>query len=106
MIKHIVVWRLKDFAEGADKFENAKKIQSLFEMLRSKIKEIRFLDVGINLAHSEEAADLVLYVEFEDRKGLAIYQNHPEHLKIVEFLRKVRTERRVIDYQTEEGSKM
>lgn len=28
MIKHIVMWRLKDFANGADKGEKAKKLKA------------------------------------------------------------------------------
>ena len=48
MIKHIVLWRLKDHAMGASKKENAEKLKSLLEALRDTIKEIKHLEVGIN----------------------------------------------------------
>ena len=37
MIKHVVMWKLKDFAEGCGKQENALKIKTMLEGLRDKI---------------------------------------------------------------------
>ena len=39
MIKHIVMWKLKDFAEGGSKLENAKKIKDMLEALKDKIEQ-------------------------------------------------------------------
>ncbi len=49
MIKHIVLWRLKDHAMGASKNENAKKLKALLESLRDNLREIKHLEVGINV---------------------------------------------------------
>ena len=35
----------------------------------------------------------------ENKVDLKIYQNHPEHLKVIDFLRKVRDKRTVVDYE-------
>jgi len=35
MVKHVVMWKLKDFAEGAAKKENALKIKASLEGLQS-----------------------------------------------------------------------
>jgi hypothetical protein len=67
--------------------------------LRGKIETVRFLEIGQNINETDGAYDLALYSEFEDRKGLEIYQKHPEHLKVVEFLRKIRDQRVVVDYE-------
>jgi hypothetical protein len=99
MIKHIVMFTLKDFAAGASRAENARKIKSLLEGLKTRIKEIRSLEVGININHSPDSYDIVLYSEFANAQDLAIYQNHPEHLKAGEFIGKVRIDRKVVDYQ-------
>ena len=99
MIKHIVMWRLKDFANGASKEENAKKLKSHLESLKSKIKEIKHIEVGINIKSSDAASDVVLYSEFDSMDDLEVYQRHPEHMKIVDFANEVRLERRVVDYQ-------
>ena len=38
MIKHIVMWKLKEEAEGHSKEENAKLIKNMLEGLKDKIK--------------------------------------------------------------------
>ena len=99
MTKHIVMWRLKDFTNGTNKEENAKKLKSLLESLKGKINEIRRIEVGININPSNAAFDVVLYSEFDSLSDLEAYQKHPEHLKIVNFVNEVRSERGVVDYE-------
>jgi len=99
VIKHIVMWRLKDFAAGASRDENARKLKQSLEDLKDKIEDIKAIEVGINFNSSPAAFDVVLYSEFEDRHGLDAYQNHPEHLKIVDFVGEIRTDRAVVDYE-------
>lgn len=99
MVKHIVMWKLKDFAEGGNKADNAKKIKAMLESLEDKIPEIKHIEVGINIETSSAAYDLVLYSEFEDEKGVEIYQEHPEHQKVREFVGKVKEDRAVVDYK-------
>jgi hypothetical protein len=99
VIKHIVMWRLKDSAAGASREENAKKLKQSLEDLKDKIGDIKALEVGINFNASPAAFDVVLYSEFADREGLDSYQNHPEHLKIVDFVGEIRTDRAVVDYE-------
>jgi len=60
MIKHIVMWKLKDFAEEANKAVNAQKIKELLESLKDKIKEIKHIEVGINIINSDASADVAL----------------------------------------------
>lgn len=99
MIKHIVMWRLKELADNATKQENAKRLKDKLESLKDKIEEIKNIEVGINVNPSEAAFDVVLYSEFENLEALNIYQNHPEHKKIVEFVSGIRTYRCVVDYE-------
>ncbi len=99
MIKHIVMWRLKDEALGATKEENAFKLKETLLALKDVIDELKAVDVGINFNPSEAAFDVVLYSEFDNREGLEAYQKHPEHVKIVEFVGEIRTDRAVVDYE-------
>lgn len=101
MIKHIVMWKLKDFAEGKDKMENANIIKKNLENLQKEINQIRFIEVGIDINKSSQAYDVVLYSEFENMEDLNIYQNHPEHIKVSDFVGKVRDARVVVDYEAE-----
>ena len=98
MIKHIVMFRLKESALGDTKQENVKKLKAVLESLREKIVEIKHLEVGINFAGSETSSDVVLYSDFANKEALDVYQKHPEHLKVVDFVKQVCAERRVVDY--------
>ncbi|QCX33041.1 Dabb family protein [Caloramator sp. E03] len=98
MVKHVVAWKLKDEAEGNNKEKNAKIIKENLERLKDVIKEIKHIEVGININTSNAAFDLVLYSEFENIEDLEKYQNHPEHVKVAEFIAKVREDRIVVDY--------
>lgn len=97
MIEHIVMWRLKDEAEGASKEENARKIKEMLEALKGVIPEIVEIRVGINAIASPAAFDVVLYSEFASFEALDIYQKHPEHEKCKEFVGKVASDRAVVD---------
>lgn len=99
MIKHIVMWKLKDSAEGKERQENAKIIKNELEALKIEIKEIINIEVGINIVDDPGAYDLVLYSEFSNQKDLNIYQKHPAHVKIAEYIGKVRESRVVVDYE-------
>ena len=99
LIKHIVMWKLKEFAEGGDRAENAAIIKTRLETLKDKIEQIKYLEVGININSSEGAFDAVLYSEFNCAEDLKTYKNHPEHVKISEFVSRVREGRVVVDYE-------
>ncbi len=101
MIKHIVLWKLKDLAEGGTKDQNAKKIKTALEALKGKIPQLRHIEVGINAIPSDAAYDLALYSEFANEQDLDLYQKHPDHQKAAEFVGKVRESRIVVDYKTE-----
>lgn len=98
MLKHIVMWKLKDVAEGRTKAENAKMMKSMLEGLKGKIAEIDHIEVGMNVIASEAAFDVALYSEFRDDKALVTYQEHPDHVKVAEFVGKIKAERVVVDY--------
>ncbi len=55
--------------------------------------------MGINIDITDAVFDVVLYSEFDDLNYLKAYQQHPEHLKVVEFFNKVCSEKRVVDYK-------
>lgn len=99
MIKHIVLWRLKDEAEGASKAENARQIKEMLEALGAAIPEIEHIEVGLNILDSPAASDVALYSEFASPEALDIYQKHPEHQKCKDFIGKVASDRFVVDYE-------
>ena len=99
MVKHIVMWRLHDFADGMNKKENTSRMKQWLEELKSAIPEIKNLEVGINFNDSDDAYDIVLYSEFNDKASLERYQNHPEHVQFKEKIKNIRSEKKVVDYE-------
>ena len=99
MIKHIVLWKIKDGVEGKTKKESILTLKEALEGLKGKIKEIQFLEAGLNFNPADTACDLSLYTEFKSRQDLDLYQKHPEHMKVVELVKKLAAERRVSDYE-------
>lgn len=99
MIKHIVMWRLFNFADGTSKQENALRLKEMLLSLPAKIPQIKKMEVGLNIDQTDAASDIVLYTEFHSLEDLKTYQKHAEHQKVVEFLNKVRSEKRVVDYE-------
>ncbi len=100
MFVHIVLWRLhENGANGRSKLENALELKRRFEAMRGVIPGMTRCEVGIDINGSGEASDVVLYSEFESKAALDAYAPHPAHQAIVSFLKDVRSERRVVDYE-------
>lgn len=100
MVKHVVMWRLKEFAEGTDRAANARRIKRELEALRGRIPGLLSLEVGIDVDRSSAAFDVVLLSEFKSPAALAAYQAHPLHARVGEFIGKVRLERVLVDFET------
>ncbi len=101
MIKHIVMWRFKESAQGLSREENVRRVKAALEDLVAKIPEVVRLEVGANAKPGEGAADLVLYSEFRDWAALDRYSAHPEHVAVAGLLKELREERRVVDYEVD-----
>ncbi len=95
MIKHIVMFKLKD---ASDKVTQTAHLKSELEKLKSTIPEIIDYEVGINISTGSSAFDLVLISSFEDEAALERYRVHPVHQKVVEYINEITSDRRVVDY--------
>jgi len=98
VIKHIVMWKLLDQAEGNSKQDNARLAKQRLEALNGKVPGLLKLEVGFDFSASTTSMDLVLYSEFVDQAALERYQQHPEHVAVIPFMQAIRSERRVVDY--------
>lgn len=100
MIKHIVMWKLLEEANGYSKQENAKEFKSQLESLIPKIEAIVSMEVGIGYLEAGGAVfDMVLTTSHATKEDLNTYAVHPEHQKVVSFAKTIVAERRVVDYE-------
>jgi hypothetical protein len=96
MIRHIVLWRLKGDTE-TEKRKRGLQIKSVLEALNGKIPGMIRLEIGMDFSRTPDSSDIVLYSEFESKSAVEAYQQHPEHLKVMPFVRENRIERRMAD---------
>lgn len=99
MIRHLVLWRLKETAHGNDRATNARIIKERLEALAGRIPGLVTIEVGIDFSNEETSAHVGLCSEFVDRESLAGYAAHPEHRAVMAFIAEARSERRVVDYE-------
>lgn len=99
MVKHVILWQLKDELQGNEK-ENIKNgIKEGLESLKGKIPGLVEIKVNTNgLASSN--ADLMLDSLFEDEASLKGYSGHPEHVAVADTKVRPYTKTRVcLDYE-------
>lgn len=103
MIRHVVMWKLKEKAEGASKKKNAEKMKLILEGLKTNIDEIKSVEVGINITEEDEevgsAYDVVLISDFETELDYTMYTRNTHHKKAIDFINSVIEERHFVDYK-------
>ena len=97
MIRHIVMWSLKDEAHGNTKEKNAILIKEKLEGLKGKVLELIEVEVGIDIK-IDGNDDVVLVALVKDREALNAYQNHPLHQAELPFIRECCKSRHAVDY--------
>lgn len=97
MIRHIVAWNFKEGFSEDENRRNAERIKRDLEGLGEIIPEIQGIRVDIHLAPSS-TRDVMLDSLFETEADLAIYQEHPEHKKVGEFIGSVMKHRVCLDF--------
>ncbi|MFI3331117.1 MAG: Dabb family protein [Rikenellaceae bacterium] len=97
MLKHIVMWRLKENALGKTKQENSLWIKESLEALVGQIPELISAKVGIN-ANENELCDVVLVSEVKDFDDLKAYATNPLHVAVGAELKQMCESRIAADY--------
>ena len=98
MIRHTVMWRLREQAEGADIGVNIDKAKALLLSCAQVVPGIREFEVATATPGMDCTHDLVLHMLVDDAQVLAAYQNHPQHLAIKPFMKAVVRERCCMDF--------
>lgn len=98
MIRHIVSWKLAA-EDAATKAEQSATLAASLNALVSVVPEIKSLTVASNVADIAGNWDVVLVADYDDLAGLEAYISHPEHQKVVGYIRSVVAERSAVDFE-------
>lgn len=90
MVKHIVIWPMKEETTA----EQNEEMQLRLMALNGKIPQLLNIEVGIDEANGT----MSLISEFTSTEDLAVYQSHPDHRVVVDFVKPLVAGRAVCDY--------
>lgn len=150
MIKHIVMWKLKEENKSTNALELSRRLKKLTE----SIPEIKYIETGIHIdiqtrepldssrgAHpasppqsagkpdvlhhartealadttvppvpglnrdehvksSKSKFDFILITHFESESDLMVYREHPEHKKVVKFVKEITEGAAAVDFKS------
>jgi len=102
MIYHVVMWRLRDEAKRTEFLQINDKLQRNAQAMRNTVPGLLRLAIGLNRAGAPDAADLLLYSEFDSWDALKCYEVHPLHDELRGIIGPLRIERRVVDFETDD----
>ena len=99
MIRHIVMFKLKEFATPADKQAKMQEIKTGLEALIDKIDVLRMIRVDFNV-NPAETWDIILTTELDTLEDGGTYANHPEHVAVSKgIIGPVKADRACVDYE-------
>lgn len=99
MIKHVVMWKFKEFAQGRTKQENLELVKNMLGELTGKIDFIRSMEVNFNVNPKEGMFDAVLESTFDSLEDVKKYREHPDHKAVSSYVALVRESRASVDYK-------
>lgn len=98
MVKHIVLFKLKDDASADEKLAAMNNFKKAIEALPAKISVIRKVEVGLNI-NPDEAWSIALYSEFDSLEDVKFYATHPDHVVAGKLIADVKESRACVDYE-------
>ena len=98
MVKHIVLFKLKDEVPETDKLVVMNKFNEAIEALPAKISVIRKIEVGLNM-NPGESWHIALYSEFDNLDDVKFYATHPDHVAAGKIIAEAKESRSCVDYE-------
>lgn len=99
MIRHIVMFKLKEFENAETKQAKLNEIKERLEALIDKIEVLKYIHVDFN-CNPTETWDLILTTELATLEDVNTYANHPEHVAVAKgIIGPVKADRACVDYE-------
>lgn len=97
-LHHIVMWTLKEEAQGQSKAQNMQKAREVLMSCSSLVTGIEHFEVGLKTDGLDCTCDVILNSVFKDEAALSAYQNHPDHMAIKPFMKAIVAQRQCMDF--------
>jgi hypothetical protein len=97
-LHHIVMWTLKEEAQGQSKAQNMQKAREVLMSCSSLVPGIEHFEVGLKTDGLDCTCDVILNSVFKDEAALSAYQNHPDHMAIKPFMKAIVAQRQCMDF--------
>ena len=97
MVRHIILWKLKESFTDEEKAAARAEAKRRLESLNGQIEGLVSLTVVTDRLPSSNA-DMMLDSTFEDADALAGYQVNPKHLEAAGYVRSVVEARLCLDF--------
>lgn len=94
MFNHVAMFKLKN--PGRDEI---LRVREMLLGLKQQINLIRSLEVGIDLLHSQRSCDLLLLTRFDSIEDMILYQKHPAHVKVAQYIASIEEASYTVDYE-------
>lgn len=98
MVKHIVLFKLKESLTSAEKADVMNHFKAAIEALPQKIDFIRDIRVGLNI-NPDEQWDICLDSTFDSLDDVKAYAVHPDHVAAAGILKDAKDGRACVDYE-------
>ena len=100
MVKHIILWRLREDLSAEEKETVKRDIKAGLEGLAGRIPGLIYINVVIDGRLDSSNADIMLDSGFEDEAALRAYAVHPEHVAVADGkVRPYTIQRTCLDYE-------
>ncbi len=101
MVKHIILWKLRDDLSNEEKQRVKKDIKAGLEGLAGRIPGLLSIVVNVDGRLETSNADVMLDSTFTDEAALKAYAVHPEHVAVADGkVRPYTCLRTCLDYET------
>ena len=77
-------------------------VAALLKKMPSHVEGLLHMEIGQDALHNDQAYDMALICTFRDAQALQEYKIHPEHVKISQYVKRIREARVCADYNIEE----
>lgn len=84
MVKHIVMYKLKD-----PTLQNSEALRDKFMSMQGKIDVLREIWSGVDVLRSQRSFDVVLVCKFDSMDDMEVYRTHEVHMPIMEYVKSV-----------------